>query len=65
MLYIQHTSAITNPNVTRSELYLSNTAGNITEATATRPKSEAISDNLSICLSFNLNSRNSFTILTI
>src|SRR3989344_141123 len=52
-LIIQDTKVINVPNASAVRLNLSRTAGNITEAGETKPMSEAMSDNLSNCFSFN------------
>lgn len=54
MLASQNNTVASIPNVTLFGSNLSNTAGRTTEARVIKPISDAISDNLSICLLFNL-----------
>ncbi len=50
---VQNTHAASIPNTTNTGLNLSSKAGSTTEASATNPMSEAISDNFSSCLLFS------------
>lgn len=54
----QATIVTNEPNNTDFKSNLSSTAGNTTDAKATSPKSEAISDSLSSCFSLNLGKSN-------
>ena len=53
-LITQKINVINNPNITASRLNLSRSAGKTTEASATKPMSEAMSESLASCFSFSL-----------